>query len=274
MSALTPPSAPSGESRPGLSIVIPCYNEEASLACMTADLQPAVAALARTRSVEVVLVDDGSSDATWDRLTDLARRRALDPATVTLLRHERNRGVGAAVRTGLHGAHGTVIVTTDSDSTYRFTEISALLGCLTPEVDIVTASPYHPQGGVAGVPEYRLVLSRGSSLIYRALVDWRVHTYTALFRAVRADVAKNVSFGGDGYVGVAELLVNAMLMGYRVAEYPTILHARAIGTSKARVLRIIRAHLAFQACVLARRLRFPRPSAAKAGRRPLSVNRG
>ena len=104
------------------------------------------------------------------------------------------------------------------------------------------------------MPAYRLVLSRGSSTIYRLLVDWRVHTYTSLFRAYRRQVIEQVSFDSNGFLGVAELLVKALLLGYRVTEYPTVLHSRLAGESKARLKRIVLAHLAFQARVLCHRL--------------------
>jgi dolichol-phosphate mannosyltransferase len=244
----------------GLSIVIPCYNEETSITRMVSELRPVLRELCATASpVEVVFVDDGSTDATWWRLTELADGQ-LPEARVRLRRHDTNRGLGAALRTGFSASGGSIIVTTDSDSTYSFSEIPALISRLTPDVAIVTASPYHPAGGVAGVPPSRLILSRGSSLIYRALVDRRVHTYTALFRAYRAEVVRRVGFESDGFLAVAELLVKAMLCGYRVAEYPTVLRARAAGTSKAKLVRTIAAHVGFQLKVLLWRLGFgPNP---------------
>ena len=161
-------------------------------------------------------------------------------------RHGRNRGLGAAIRTGLAVAQGDILVTTDSDGTYRFTEIPALLALMTPDVDIVTASPYHPQGGVAGVPAYRLILSRGSSLLYRLLVNWRIHTYTALFRAYRRSAIAHITFQSDGFLAGTELLVKAMLSGARPAELPAVLYSRVHGVSKAKIARTIRAHLGFQ----------------------------
>ena len=237
-----------------LSILIPCYNEDLSIEHLASELHPVLHDLrAGGASVEVVFVDDGSSDGTWSALQILAARLA-PVAQVRLQRHPANRGLGAAVRTGFAACRGDVVVTTDSDSTYRFTEIPALLARLTPDVSIVTASPYHPEGSVAGVPPYRLVLSRGSSFIYRALVDPRIYTYTALFRAYRADVIRNVDFQSNGFLAIAELLVNAMLCGYKVAEYPTVLHSRVAGTSKAKLLRTIAAHLRFHARIVGRRV--------------------
>jgi dolichol-phosphate mannosyltransferase len=263
----------SSDRRVDLSIVIPCYNEESGVAHMASELQPVLRGLGATASVEVVFVDDGSTDGTWACLSELPDD-SLRPARVTRLRHERNRGLGAALKTGLTTATGDIVVTTDSDSTYRFTEIPNLLARLTPGVDIVTASPYHPLGAVEGVPKYRLVLSRGSSLIYRALVGRNIYTYTALFRAYRAEVIRSVDFTSSGYLGVAELLVNAILSGFQVAEYPATLHVRKIGTSKAKILRTIAAHLKFQSLVLLRRLGIKRKPAGKPVPAKLSVSRG
>jgi dolichol-phosphate mannosyltransferase len=146
------------------------------------------------------------------------------------------------------------VVTTDCGGTYQFSEIPALLEQLTPDVDMVTASPYHPQGGVAAVPPYRLLLSRGSSLLYRLLVGWNVYTYTALFRAYRWMVLEHVPFESNGFLAGTELLVNGLLLGYRVAEYPTVRHSRAHGVSSAKIMRTILAHLRFQWRVLLHRL--------------------
>jgi dolichol-phosphate mannosyltransferase len=181
--------------------------------------------------------------------------------------HDRNRGLGAALRSGFGAAGGEIIVTTDSDATYRFEEIPRLLACLTEEVDIVTASPYHPDGAVAGVPRHRLVFSRGASWLYRVLVTPRLHTWTALFRAYRARVIQTTPFRSDGFLAGTEILVNAVLSGYQAAEYPTTLHSRVVGTSKAKLARTVRAHLLFQGQVLAVRLRLirgPRTAAAAA----------
>jgi dolichol-phosphate mannosyltransferase len=237
-----------------LSLIIPCYNEADSLPGLRQDLEPVLAELAAAYAVEVVFVDDGSRDGTWLALQDLFGADAKLPVEFRIARHDRNRGLGAALRTGFANATGDVLITTDSDGTYRHSEIPALLRCLVPGVHIVVASPYHPAGAVVGVPPGRLLLSRGSSLIYRLLVNRRIHTYTSLFRAYRRDVIEHVSFASDGFLAGTELLVNALLCGYQAAEYPTVLHVRAAGQSKAKLARTTLAHLRFQGQVLTRRL--------------------
>jgi dolichol-phosphate mannosyltransferase len=233
-----------------LSIIIPCYNEAGNVPKLLREFLPVAAELARTRSVEVVFVDDGSTDGTGRALLDAFDHRDDVQVSFQFERHVTNRGLGEALRTGFAAARGEVIVTTDSDGTYKFSEIPVLLTRLEPDVDMVTASPYHPDGGVLGVPAYRLVLSRGSSTIYRLLVNWHLYTYTALFRAYRRRVIENVPFHSEGFLAGTEILVNGMLMGYKAAEYPTVLQTRVWGTSKAKIVRTILAHLRFQTHIL------------------------
>lgn len=245
-----------------LSLIIPCYNEVDNVDKLRDELFPVIHNLLQPDSlpgwdiqaVEVIFVDDGSKDGTGQALQEAFGQQgemAVETAVaIHILTHPVNRGLGAGLRTGFAAATGDLIVTTDSDGTYSFAEIPTLLSFLTPGVDIVTSSPYHAQGAVDGVPGYRLVLSKGASAVYRLLADRRVHTYTALFRAYRSSVIKNVPFHSDGFLGGTELLVNAMRMGYRVAEYPTVLHSRVHGQSKAKLARTIQAHLNFQAHTL------------------------
>lgn len=238
-----------------LSIIVPCYNEAENVAKIRDEFFPVIAGLAQTRAVEVIFVDDGSRDDTWDALNAAFANYPAPNVTVRFEKHPVNRGLGAAMRTGFAAARGDLIVTTDSDGTYKFATIPELLACLKPGVDIVTASPYHPAGGVEGVPAWRLFFSRGSSLIYRVIVNWNLNTYTCLYRAYRRPVIERVPFESNGFLAGTELLVNAMLMGYRVAEYPAVLHSRMHGVSKAKITRTILAHLRYQFDVVLRRLR-------------------
>jgi dolichol-phosphate mannosyltransferase len=229
-----------------LSILIPCYNEIDNVPKLQQEFLPVAKDLAAHFTMEVVFVDDGSRDGTLAALKEVFGETQDLPFSVQFARHAVNRGLGAALRTGFSIAQGQVIVTTDSDGTYRFSKIGELLARLSPGIDVVTASPYHPQGEVAGVPAYRLILSRGSSAIYRVLLDKHIHTYTALFRAYRRQVIERVSFSSDGFLAGTEILVNSLLLGFRVAEYPAVLHSRVAGVSKAKLLRTILAHLGFQ----------------------------
>ena len=67
-------------------------------------------------------------------------------------------------------------------------------------------------------------------------------------------MVERIPFEADGFLAGTELMVNAMLAGYKVAEYPTTLYSRAFGASKAKIMRTIRSHLGYQSHVLLRRL--------------------
>jgi dolichol-phosphate mannosyltransferase len=237
-----------------LSIVLPIYNEVENIARMGKELLPVVTDLARSNKVEVIFVDDGSTDGTSQAIQATFMDVNRNNLQFLIQRHAKNQGLGAALRTGFRAASADVIVTTDSDGSYDFAEIPGLLTYLKQGVSIVTASPYHPDGNVEGVSKFRIILSRGSSLLYRLLVNWRIYTYTSLFRAYHRDVIEKISFECNGYRAVTEILVKGLLQGYPVVEYPTTLHKRTLGSSKVKLLRTIFDHMSFQALVLIHRL--------------------
>jgi dolichol-phosphate mannosyltransferase len=237
-----------------VSIIVPCFNEEDNVLKIKDELLPVVEQLYSHRSVEVIFVDDGSSDGTLSALQANFGSIKLNNGTIKFTRHQKNLGLGAAIRTGFNNSEGDYIITTDSDGTYKFTNIPLILDFLqTKNVDIVTASPYHPQGHVEGVPQHRLILSKGSSFIYRLLVNWHIYTYTCLFRCYRKEVIQNIHFKSNGFLAGTELLVKSMLANYKVAEFPAVLYSRSYGTSKAKLARTIMAHLEFQSKVLLHR---------------------
>ncbi len=244
-----------------LSFVVPCYNEEDNIGKLQTEFFPTVEKLLgkfvngkQIDFIEVVFVDDGSKDGTYLALKNAFGNYDHPCFSIKFEKHDINRGLGAAMRTGFKAVTGDVVVTTDSDGTYHFSTIPALLEYLKGNVAIVTASPYHPQGEVVGVPGYRIFLSRGSSLLYRILLSWKVHTYTALYRAYRREVIDQISFAADDFLGGTELMVKAMLKGFQVDEYPAALHRRMFGVSKAKLLKTIMSHLNFQGRLVLHRL--------------------
>lgn len=245
-----------------LSIIVPCYNEADNIDKIKSELFPVLDQLEgfeispqeKITSLQIVFVDDGSKDNTWNALNTEIAASAPSRFEITLRKHPTNLGLGAAIRTGFEAANGDILLTTDSDGTYKFVTIPELLKCLAQGADIVTASPYHPQGEVVGVPAYRIFLSRGSSLLYRILLNWHIHTYTALYRAYRRRVVEAITFESNDYLAGTEIMVKAMLKGYQVVEYPAALHRRMFGVSKARLLKTIQSHLRFQFKLLLHRL--------------------
>lgn len=225
---------------PRLSIIIPCYNEEEGIPALAGKVIPTIARLNQKYSVELLLVDDGSTD----RTNELLHQYFATIDDLAIIKHEKNKNLGAALRTGFAAASGDFVAALDSDCTYDPPLLEAMLNLLDEDTDIVTVSPYHPQGKVNKIPAYRLFLSKGISQIYRWLVPARLYTFTAMVRVYKKNVVKNVTFKSDTFLGVTELMIKALLQGYRVKELPAELNPRTFGISKMKIWRVIKNHLA------------------------------
>jgi len=225
--------------RTPISIVIPCFNEELILPYLSNTLAGVEAELSHRHDVHFIFVDDGSSDGTWASLQKIFG----DRANCTLVRHEINRGVAGTIMTGIRSSETEVVCSMDCDCTYDPRELGPMVELLTPGVDLVTASPYHPKGKVLNVPEWRLFLSRTLSKMYGMVLHHKLATYTACFRVYRRSAVADVPLSRSGFIGVAELLGRLDLAGSGIVEYPTTLEVRILGRSKMKIVKTMAGHL-------------------------------
>jgi dolichol-phosphate mannosyltransferase len=116
------------------------------------------------------------------------------------------------------------------------------------------------------VPPWRLLLSRGASVLYRRVCASKLYSYTALMRAYRRKVVETVAFKSDGFSATTELLLRAVHRGYKVVELPMVLKSRAIGVSKMKVMYTIRTHLGLITQALWWRIADRRPKTAALGK--------
>jgi len=224
-----------------VSVVIPVLNEEDGVFLLKQKLLNLRDLLSDRYDLELVFVDDGSRDET---VSALEKHFVSAGMQFRILEHGRNRGVGAAFRTGFEYCNGAFICTIDADCTYSPEGLKLLLTALhVTGRDIAVASPYHPQGRVEGVPRWRLVLSKCCSALYRMFSPLKLYTYTSIFRAYRAEVVRNVQFESNGFVSAPEILLAAARSGYTVTEVPLVLRARCVGRSKMKIARTIGSHL-------------------------------
>ena len=224
-----------------LSIIIPCYNEELGIDNLQEKIEPVLKKLKKDWDLELIFVDDGSTDKTNQLLHEIFGNKNY----VKIIKHKKNMNLGAAMRTGFSNATGDIVATMDSDCTYNPENIFPMLEMLDEDTDIVTASPYHPQGSIGKVPKYRLFLSKSITTIYRALTNSKIYTFTALFRVQKRKVIENISFKSNDFLATAEILIKAMNKGYQVKEYPTTLNVRIFGESKIKLMTVIWSHFKF-----------------------------
>ncbi|MEZ6195423.1 MAG: glycosyltransferase family 2 protein [Planctomycetota bacterium] len=236
-----------------IGVVVPCMNEEAVLPLLEPRLEDLRRSLAPGFDLRLVFVDDGSTDGTWAEL----ERRFGDREDCRLVRHETNRGIAAAITSGIAAARTEYVGVIDADLSYDPALIARMIPHVQAGADLVTASPYHRDGGVEGVPGWRLALSKGASRLYRGLLRTDLATYTSCVRLYRRSAVAGLAPRDAGFVGVTELLALVDRRGGKIVEIPARLGARQAGVSKMRTLKTVVGHLGLMGRVAAGRLGEP-----------------
>jgi dolichol-phosphate mannosyltransferase len=235
-----------------IHILLPAYNEQVTIG-------PTIESIARVAGdigepIRVLLVDDGSADATLERAAATARSTGVD---LTVTSHEQNRGLGAALRTGIYRVvdeAGTddVLVAMDSDNTHPADLIPGMVRRIRNGADVVIASRYQDGATVAGVPAYRRVLSDGGRFLFRlAFPIPGVRDYTCGFRAYAIGPLRRAKlvYGEElctqrGFEATVDVLLRLRQVGIQAEEVPLRLdYSSRVGSSKMRVWRTIRSSL-------------------------------
>jgi dolichol-phosphate mannosyltransferase len=226
--------------------VLPAFNEAAGLPAL-------IEAFGDVRApYAIIVVDDGSADG-----TAAAARRLESHFPITVLVHERNRGLAAAMRTGLEyacrqAAPDDVIVTMDADNTHRPAQIASMVGAIEAGADVVIASRYAPGATQSGVPAHRQLLSAGIGWMLRIRFGLPgVRDYSCGYRAYRASLLRRAidAYGSRliesaGFVVMSELLVKLSPFAPRIAEIPLDLrYDQKAGASKMPTGRTIAGYL-------------------------------
>jgi len=224
-----------------LTVALPAYNEEANIAAMIEEVVRTVAPLAS--DWEVVVVDDGSRDETAAAVSAVGAREAR----VRLVRHERNRGYGAAVWTGLTSAGKELVFFTDSDRQFDLGEIRGLLERL-PGADLVVGirSPRRD-------PLARKINGWAWSSLVNLLFGYTARDIDCAFKVMRKSVVDGLRerVRSRGATFSAELLVRAKGAGFRIRELPIRGHRPRVagnptGAKISVVLRAFRELAAFR----------------------------
>ena len=214
-----------------IAVILPALNEGGKIG-------RAVSRIPRPLVDEVVVVDDGSTDAT---------AAEAEAAGARVLRHPTNRGVGAAIRTGIewdqeHGMALTGIMAGDDqddpNELVRLTEAIVDRGH-----EFVQGSRYLPQGRRLNQPLSRTVMTRGYSVLFSLVTLRRVTDATNGFKLFRTAICRDWPLGQswlDRYELEPYLLYQAIRRGYRVCEVPVTKYYppdRSVGYTKMKAYR-------------------------------------
>jgi glycosyltransferase involved in cell wall biosynthesis len=206
---------------PGLSMFFPAYNDGGTIASLVILAVQVAGRL--TPDFEVIVVNDGSTDATRDIVDDLARTYP----NVRAIHHQCNRGYGAALRTGFAAATKPLIAYTDGDAQYDPAELPALWSRLTPESDMVTGYKISRSD-----PWHRIVIGRVYHHTVKLLFRLRVRDVDCDFRLMRREIFDRVKLEKDTGVICLEMMRKIQDAGFRVVEVPVHHYHRLHGRSQ------------------------------------------
>ena len=203
---------------PDLSVVIPLYNEEESLRELHQQLKATLGRL--NQRYELVFVDDGSTDKSFQVLRDLKRT----DRHLKVIRFRRNYGKSAALAVGFEKATGSVIVTMDADLQDDPAEIPALKRKLDDGYDLVSGWKKTRKD-----PLSKTIPSRLFNVVVRAMTGIRIHDFNCGLKAYRRDVVKAVNVYGELHRYIPVL---AHWEGFKVGELVVRHRPRRFGKTK------------------------------------------
>jgi len=213
--------------KPEISVVLPAYNEEANI---KEAVEKALEVLKNLcTGYEVVVVDDGSTDRTGEISEELSN---LYPGVVIVYHHARNRGYGAALRTGLFNAQGRFVFYTDADNQFDLKELKTFLQ-LIESYDIVVGYRNKRRDSFL-----RKFLSKGYNFLIRCLFGLSLRDIDCSFKLFRQDVLRRLKIDSDDFFVDTEMMVRARLSHFKIAQQPVTHLPRKFGVSTVRAIHI------------------------------------
>jgi glycosyltransferase involved in cell wall biosynthesis len=204
-----------------VSACFPCYNDAKTIATMVRDVKHALNPL--VDELEIVVVDDGSSDGSPDVLKALTDEV---PELVVVV-HERNRGYGGALISAFSTATKDWIFYTDGDAQYDAKEAAGMVGAVTPATDIVQGYKIG-----RGDPWYRKVIGRAYHNVVKLAFGLRVRDTDCDFRLFRRSLIEESPLQSQTGVICVEMMRRFETAGARFVEVPVHHYTRPHGTSQ------------------------------------------
>ena len=207
--------------KPGLSVFFPAYNDSGTIASLV--ISAIQTARKLTHDFEVIVVNDGSVDATADIVDELSRSYP----EVKVVHHPRNRGYGGALRSGFAAASRDLVFYTDGDAQYDPSEMAVLWARFSDDVDLVNGYKISRSD-----PIHRIVIGRIYHHVVKLLFGLRVRDVDCDFRLMRRSIFEKVTLEKNSGVICLEMMKKVQDAGCRVAEVPVHHYHRAFGKSQ------------------------------------------
>ena len=205
-----------------VSVIIPLYNEVETIAEIVSLVQSAVP------DKEIIIVDDGSTDGTRDRLKEIGQGQN----NVNIVYHDRNKGKGAALRKGFELASGDIIIIQDADLEYDPREYPKLLEpMLDGRADVVYGSRF--LGGPDRVLYFWHYLgNKALTLLTNAVCNINLTDMETCYKAFKRQILKEVSFRSNRFGFEPEFTVKVAKKGFRIYETPISYSGRTYSEGK------------------------------------------
>jgi glycosyltransferase involved in cell wall biosynthesis len=208
-------------SLPILSVVVPAYNEEATITQILKRLH------CLSCLKEVIVVDDGSTDATCQKV------QALRLPKVRLLRHERNAGKTAAVRRGLQEVTGEITIIQDADLEYAPEEISdIILPIVQHQADVVYGSRFRVKKAARVLYFYHYLANKLLTLLSNLLTNVNLTDIETCYKAFRTPLIKSMPLSSSGFGMEVEITALITKTRARLYEVPISYYGRAYEEGK------------------------------------------
>jgi dolichol-phosphate mannosyltransferase len=181
---------------------------------------------------EIVVVDDGSSDATWSILCELKSRiRSLSP-----VQNPGPHGFGRAITFGFNHVYGDAVVVMMADESDDCRDVVRYWQTLNQGWDAVFGSRFIKDGGVIGYPFHKLVINRMANLLLRVLFNVPLNDFTNAFKAYRRTVLEGCRpFLSPHFNLTIELPLKTIVRGYSWTVVPVTWRGRRTGESKLKI---------------------------------------
>ena len=212
-----------------LSIIIPCYNEERTVELL---IDKVINAKTPLQEKELVLIDDCSNDKTLAILTEIQKKAVHPNISFKLLRHEKNMGKGAAIRTGIKHCSGDIVIIQDADLEYDPSEFyDLIIPIINNKADVVYGSRF-PQPLTLKNFSLHVFGNKVLTFLSNIFSGLRITDMETCYKVFRTEVIKDIDLKSNRFGFEPEVTAKIAKKGSRIIEIPVSYKSRSYAEGK------------------------------------------